>query len=168
MVHRVAELGRQILTQRERVLMGLEAPVLFWEVGAGAKEPLLIGTLSGLPMGIQAKPSASEAVAIEVQKSPRGIAFPMGITVGRTANNDVVLDDTSVSRFHAYFQQDRSGRWTMTDAGSRNGTWVNWMKLEPEKPFPVPDMAQIRIGDLQLVFMSPERLVEHLSRKLRL
>src|SRR5688572_28096960 len=35
----------------------------------------------------------------------RGAPFADMITVGRTANNDVVIDDVTVSRFHAFFKQ---------------------------------------------------------------
>lgn len=36
-------------------------------------------------------------------------AFKRGVTVGRTSNNDVVLDDGSVSRFHAWLIHEESG-----------------------------------------------------------
>ncbi|NPC87103.1 FHA domain-containing protein, partial [Pyxidicoccus fallax] len=61
----------------------------------------------------------SEAVVFPVVKS-RTNAFGRGITVGRTGNNDVVLDDGSVSRFHAWFAwvEGEEG-FSLTDAGSK-------------------------------------------------
>ena len=71
-------------------------------------------------------------------------AFCSMITVGRTANNDVVISDTEVSKFHAYFRRNEAGAWEVTDAGSRNGTWLGGKKLEAKRP--VPDHVR---GDAQ-------------------
>ena len=53
----------------------------------------------------------------ELKKVPgKANAFAMGVTVGRIDTNDVVLDDASVSRFHAYFQKDaRTGETLAMD-----------------------------------------------------
>ncbi len=57
-----------------------------------------------------------------------------GVTVGRIDTNDIVVDDGSVSRFHAYFQKDaRTGDWHVVDAESKNGTWVGPLKLQPNE-----------------------------------
>jgi len=50
------------------------------------------------------------------------------LTVGSAPDNDVVIDDTSVSRVHAVVQQ-LNGRWFIEDCGSRNGTTVNKRRL---------------------------------------
>lgn len=50
------------------------------------------------------------------------------LTVGSAADNDVVVDDPSVSRVHAVVQQ-MNGRWFIEDCGSRNGTSVNGRRL---------------------------------------
>jgi len=44
--------------------------------------------------------------------------------VGRLPDNDIVLNDKRVSRYHAEVVQ-RGGRWTLRDTGSTNGTAVN-------------------------------------------
>jgi len=59
--------------------------------------------------------------------------FPDMITVGRTANNDIVVADVSVSRFHAFFAVLDEGV-ALADAGSRNGTQVDGERLEPRGP----------------------------------
>jgi predicted component of type VI protein secretion system len=50
------------------------------------------------------------------------------LTVGSAPDNDIVIDDTSVSRVHAIVQQ-LSGRWFIEDCGSRNGTTVKQRRL---------------------------------------
>src|SRR5579871_3845922 len=52
------------------------------------------------------------------------------ITVGRTANHDVVLRDPSVSKFHAHFKLRPSGLY-LVDAGSTRGTFVDGKRLWP-------------------------------------
>ena len=56
-------------------------------------------------------------------------SFPSMITVGRTENNDLVVSDEQVSRFHAYFRPV-GARVELADAGSRNGTFVAGRRLE--------------------------------------
>jgi hypothetical protein len=54
--------------------------------------------------------------------------FPSMITVGRTDNNDLVVPDEQVSKFHAFFRVI-GAKVELSDAGSRNGTFVNARKL---------------------------------------
>lgn len=55
--------------------------------------------------------------------------FPSMITIGRTDNNDLVVPDEQVSKFHAFFRMV-GDRVELSDAGSRNGTFVANRKLE--------------------------------------
>ncbi|HWE27927.1 MAG TPA: FHA domain-containing protein [Polyangia bacterium] len=55
--------------------------------------------------------------------------FPSMITVGRTDNNDLVIPDEQVSKFHAFFRLV-GDRVELSDAGSRNGTFVGSRRLE--------------------------------------
>jgi pSer/pThr/pTyr-binding forkhead associated (FHA) protein len=86
----------------------------------------------------------------------------MGITVGRVGTNDVVIDDPSVSRFHAYFQHDeRKGGWTLTDADSQNGTRVNGQKTVGHQQ--LEDGAKLTFGDIVTWFLEPERFCAWLA-----
>ena len=55
--------------------------------------------------------------------------FPSMITVGRTDNNDLVVPDEQISKFHAFFRLV-GDRVELSDAGSRNGTFVGTRRLE--------------------------------------
>jgi two-component system cell cycle response regulator len=46
------------------------------------------------------------------------------VRVGRMSDNEIVLDDDSVSRRHARIEKREDG-WVVMDVGSRNGTLVN-------------------------------------------
>ncbi len=72
--------------------------------------------------------------------------FPKMITVGRTANNDLVIGDVSISKFHAFFSQVPKGL-ELSDAGSKNGTWVGSEELLPRgDPKPVKLGDRLRFG----------------------
>ncbi|PZR04930.1 MAG: ABC transporter ATP-binding protein [Archangium gephyra] len=85
--------------------------------------------------------------------------FAMGVTVGRVESNDLVVDDGSVSRFHAWLQQDdRSGDWSLTDAESKNGTWVDGAQLSARQRVVLKDGATLKFGDVVMRFFLPEAL----------
>jgi FHA domain-containing protein len=66
--------------------------------------------------------------------------YPSMIMLGRTLNNDIVVGDTSISKFHAFFRV-APGLIEVADAGSRNGTYVAGVRLEPKQ------MARLKPGD---------------------
>jgi tetratricopeptide (TPR) repeat protein len=51
------------------------------------------------------------------------------VRIGRDARNDIVLDDKSVSRFHAEVRAD-AGTFFIVDLKSRNGVWVNGQQIK--------------------------------------
>src|SRR5512132_2559046 len=48
--------------------------------------------------------TANQPTAIEISQADKPNRFPLGITVGRTDESDIVLADDSISRLHSYFQ----------------------------------------------------------------
>jgi hypothetical protein len=73
--------------------------------------------------------------------------FPSMITVGRARNNDIVVPDALVSKFHAYFRQLEDGAWALADAGSANGTKVGEVVLLPKgAPERVRDGDKVTFG----------------------
>lgn len=58
--------------------------------------------------------------------------LPRPVTsLGRHTDNDVVLDDLALSRFHARLEQ-RGARHVVVDLGSQNGTYVNGNRVAGE------------------------------------
>jgi FHA domain-containing protein len=55
------------------------------------------------------------------------------LTIGKNPENDLVIaEDSSVSRLHAVLER-MSGRWTIRDVNSTNGTLVNGDRIFSEK-----------------------------------
>ncbi len=80
-----------------------------------------------------------------------GASFPDRITLGRTSNNDIVLNDSSVSRLHAYVRRDGT-QWVVADAGSKNGSWLSGQPLAARKERPLASKVDLRFGDVDLTF----------------
>jgi pSer/pThr/pTyr-binding forkhead associated (FHA) protein len=88
--------------------------------------------------GLRDRPSGTLSV-MAVAKTQS--AFGNMITVGRTANNDITVDDSHISRFHAFFRV-HGDAFELVDAGSRNGTWCGEYRILPKGP-----ICNLRIGD---------------------
>jgi serine phosphatase RsbU (regulator of sigma subunit) len=71
------------------------------------------------------------------------------LRVGRSPQNELALPSLSLSRQHARFVGE--GRdWSVEDAGSRNGSFVNGTLLT--ETVPLQDGDEIRLGDVKLTY----------------
>lgn len=77
------------------------------------------------------------------------LAVEGDVTIGRAADNQVVLNAPNVSRHHAVLQVD-SGTPSLMDLGSANGTRLRGVELEPRIAMPVRDGDEIVIGPFTL------------------
>jgi S-DNA-T family DNA segregation ATPase FtsK/SpoIIIE len=74
-----------------------------------------------------------------------GVALRPGrYFIGRAPESHVCLDDTDVSRMHAFVEVSADGLALISDAGSRNGTWVNG--AEVTRPTALGDGSVAWIG----------------------
>lgn len=74
------------------------------------------------------------------------------VTVGRTPDNDVVVSDPSVSRHHAVLELiERT--WRLRDLGSRNGTYLNGMRVD--RVTTVQPGDRIEVGDTTFRLVEP-------------
>ncbi|MEU0052942.1 FHA domain-containing protein [Streptomyces sp. NPDC006309] len=71
------------------------------------------------------------------------------ITVGRSAEADVPLDDPDVSRLHCAVTVGADGRVSVADLGSTNGTSLDGVRVG-EQPVRVPAGGLLRIGESAL------------------
>jgi len=78
-------------------------------------------------------------------------SFPDRITIGRISNNDLVIEDASVSRLHAYVRHLATD-WVVADAGSKNGSWLRGDILEARRERPLTSQMVLRLGDFDLTF----------------
>lgn len=67
------------------------------------------------------------------------------ITIGRWADNDVVVDDRWVSRYHAHIRRDGE-RYLVEDLDSKNGTLVNGQRITG--PVALADGDEVQVTPL--------------------
>jgi pSer/pThr/pTyr-binding forkhead associated (FHA) protein len=81
------------------------------------------------------------------------------ISVGRTADSDVMINDFSVSRKQCTFTQQGPSTWMLADAGSTNGTVVGGKKYKAPATVLLNGGEEIIVGRLAFEFHSPLTLV---------
>jgi len=78
------------------------------------------------------------------------------IRIGAMEDNDLVVSDETVSRFHCRIEQDEVG-YILRDLGSTNGTYVNGIRIREAYLNP---SCTISIGQTDLLFLVGQERVE--------
>ena len=68
----------------------------------------------------------------------------MIIRIGKASDNDFVVNDPHVSRYHAKLIREEGGCWLLEDLGSTNGTFVNGAQIVKKHVTP---SDTIKLGD---------------------
>lgn len=89
-----------------------------------------------------------------------GQAFTGRISLGRARNKDLSLRSQNISKLHAWFEYDASGKLLVADAGSKNGTKVGGTRLTAREPVPVANGTEVRFGPLEAMVCSVEQFWE--------
>ena len=129
------------LEQFERLRAG---PWLVWEAGPWRPPSARRDTLAAGP---ETRLLASgESLAIQLAAKDGGPE----VRLGRDADNDLVIDDATLSRVHLVLRRDAKGEWTAQDAGSRNGTKVDGAPAR--LPLPLRQGSVLEAGAVRLTF----------------
>ena len=72
------------------------------------------------------------------------------LTIGRNADNDIVLPSEGVSRHHARLDAVEAG-WMVTDLGGINGTWLDDQRVLPDKPVEFEPGSSLLVGPYKLI-----------------
>ena len=83
------------------------------------------------------------------QKGSRFLVTADGVTIGRSPESSIFLDDVTVSRKHASIEKSGTG-FTFKDSGSLNGSYVNNESVT-QKVLNSGD--EIQIGKFHLLFI---------------
>ncbi len=95
------------------------------------------------PLEMPAGPTGFETLFLVGTGAGQPASWPIGgkrVTVGRGLDNDIVLEDASVSRHHAELTREGS-RIEVRDLGSTNGTWVNAARVTAASIHPGDELA---------------------------
>jgi pSer/pThr/pTyr-binding forkhead associated (FHA) protein len=104
--------------------------------------------------GVLASDGNSAMVIIHrgAQKGARFLVTADGVTIGRSPESAIFLDDVTVSRKHASIEKSATG-FIFKDAGSLNGSYVN---NESVTDVALAAGDEIQIGKFHLLFVSSQ------------
>ena len=106
--------------------------------------------------------SAEQRLAIQgVEVDLRALEFEQTdkVTIGRTEENDIVLDHPMVSRYHALIEK-MGTRFRLKDLNSTNGVFVNGVRIENESWLTDGDTITIGASDFVLSGSNLQRQTE--------
>jgi pSer/pThr/pTyr-binding forkhead associated (FHA) protein len=93
-------------------------------------------------------------VRIEEGKEP-GRVYEVrkeSLSIGRSRESDIFLEDLAVSRLHASIVNLGNGNYALRDEGSANGTKVNGQTVNKYQPYTLQEGDKIQLGQTVLVF----------------
>jgi hypothetical protein len=74
------------------------------------------------------------------------------LNVGRVSDNDLSLNDSSVSKIHAALVMNQQGTLLVADTGSTNGTFINGRRISYGESRPIEDGDVVGFGDIEVRF----------------
>ena len=73
------------------------------------------------------------------------------ITIGRAANNHIVIDDASIAACHVCIRREATG-YSITDLGTSGGTCLNGVQLKSYVPYALHHFDTIGIGNATCLY----------------
>jgi ABC-type multidrug transport system ATPase subunit len=101
--------------------------------------------------GVPAGTGSSVALpSVDVRPTGRYKVQAQAIKIGRTPDNDLIVNDLGVSRKHAELRRTPTGRYEIVDLGSHNGTYINGARVD-RKELTEDDLVSIGHSTFRLV-----------------
>jgi pSer/pThr/pTyr-binding forkhead associated (FHA) protein len=108
------------------------------------------------PVDLDEVTSEGATLVIRSGGGRAGEAFTLSgeqMTIGRSPDAEIFLDDVTVSRNHALLVQKRDGLY-IDDLGSLNGTYVNRRRIESHK---LQNGDELQVGKYKLTYLRAEK-----------
>jgi hypothetical protein len=160
---RFSVLASQLLHDRETVMQAVSWPVLVWESPPQRPDRHLGFVDRTVPNTRFRKPSTVEPLVYELRtRTPGG----QEITLGRAPDCDIVIEDATVSRIHAFFRREpHTGMWQVVDAESHNGTFLAGVIIVPGRPMPLFERAALRFGGVEMAFLQGSAFEQYVQAR---
>ena len=141
--HPRVELGEDIAVPRRSIQIVAETT----GAGGDANNTQVMSGTAHLKSAPTAR--ASAMLLLKTNQGPHPIPLESTLlTVGRGLSNDIILEDTRVSRHHAQLRY-KTRRFWVTDLGSTNGTFINGERINESA---LRDGDTVSLGGLELTF----------------
>jgi hypothetical protein len=110
---------------------------------------MIYSTAGRVAEPLEERARSRNETALLLVDGKRIVVGPAGVTLGRSRQCDVVLNDPNVSRQHAEIRP-RGGSWVVTDLGSTNGSSLNGRRING--PEVVKPGDEIELGTSVVTF----------------
>jgi pSer/pThr/pTyr-binding forkhead associated (FHA) protein len=140
---------------------GVKLFVGFDKFGADEREGVMHVSVPGGAAGepVPEKPlPVAETFVVRFTESGQAkelrIVFSEGrrMSVGRTKENDLTINDESVSKIHASLVLNAEQQLMLADTGSTNGTFINDERIAYGKAMPIGESDSIMFGLVKVAF----------------
>ena len=137
------------------------------EAAINVRVPDLKNVLLNPPPEIPAAPekevfTAEFTVKDTLRKKQLAFASRERLSVGRTKENDLWLDDASVSKIHAALVLNSENQLMVADTGSTNGTFINDQRIAYGKATPIKDGDKLKFGTVEVAL---NRIIKEIEQK---
>ena len=105
------------------------------------------------PADVERLAEGGGALVIRSGGGRTGQSFPLRgnrMTIGRSPEAEIFLDDVTVSRDHAVLVHRHDG-WHLDDSGSLNGTYVNRSRIDSHR---LADGDELQVGKYKLTYLA--------------
>ena len=82
------------------------------------------------------------------------------IALGRANDNDIVINDGTVSRHHALLTLSSAGRWQVQPYPGTSGTTCGGRQLSETDIAPMVDRQKLAVGGVELTFYEPKSFLD--------
>ncbi len=131
---------------------------LLWEPGGWNAPGPTTRKLTPITEGTPLPHTSGEALALALEIK----ADTTQLTLGRGPNVDAVIAEGTLSQIHLLFMIAPGG-WTVRDANSRNGTWLDRVKLLPGQPMELKNGSRIKAAQVALTWYTPQGLLNRIK-----
>ncbi|MCL2179003.1 MAG: FHA domain-containing protein [Proteobacteria bacterium] len=137
---------------------------LVWEPGSwrlgGAKTLPLENTIApGNAIVVSPTASTEDALALALQLR----AGQRQLTLGRGDHCDIIINEATLSQLHLVFMCTEK-HWTVRDAASKNGSFVNKHPLVPGRPCFLQGGDVLTAGKALFTFLEPSGMHQRLQQ----
>jgi Protein of unknown function (DUF3662)/FHA domain len=110
---------------------------------------MIYSTAGRVAEPLEERARSRQQTALVLMGGKRLVVGPAGVTLGRSRQCDVMVDDPNVSRTHAEIRP-RGGSWVLADLNSTNGSRLNGRRLQGPEVLKPGD--EIELGTTLLTF----------------
>jgi hypothetical protein len=110
---------------------------------------MIYSTAGRVAEPLEERARSRQQTALVLMGGKRLVVGPAGVTLGRSRQCDVMVDDPNVSRTHAEIRP-RGGSWVLADLNSTNGSRLNGRRLQGPEVLKPGD--EIELGTSRLTF----------------